>query len=756
MKLIRLYIENFGGLSQYTLDFEAGLTTVTEPNGFGKTTLAEFIRAMFYGFPRKNKTLDKSLRQKYTPWNGGQFGGNLVFVHQGSRYRVERTFGENPRSDTFTLIDLETNKKSDRFSEELGRELFGLDADSFARSTYLPQMKEEGPLATASIQAKLTELVEDGSDVANFDKAVAALKNKRSALIPYRGNGGTVTETAGKVTQLQLRLDLALQQQEQYLQLQRETAQTETELAKQQEELSALQQTIAEAAFLTEAALRQEQYANLRARYNEAAAQEARLKKAYPAGLPDQQSLRSAELAAERLAVLNEQTLTTAADLQAQKIVKEAGSLPTAEQICQRRKDYEAYEALQLRVYEAERSQEQMAKRKRKAAVTAILLLSLGVAAGAAGVWLLTQEVMYCIAAAGVGGVLVLIALLLLSHRPTHADTESTAQLRRQQEAHAVQIEGLLAPHFGVVEPKQYLSMLARLEHRASAYAQAQEQLRDWQRRKAAHSAEQEACRRELAAFFDRYQIELEDDLRERLYRLRFDLHDARTLFSRRQQLEEELKAFRQQHGQILDQELPTVADPEMLKEKENALRSTVFALREHLLQQKQQLQLLRGQTSEIAPLREELEGLRLKMAEDREAAAILDATVEFLQQARENLSTAYLGTIRARFAYYLSQLDGDTEEAFFIDPEFQLQLERAGKARELAYFSAGQTDLLMLCMRLALVDALFKEQEVFVVLDDPFVNLDDAHTTQALELLRKLGQRRQILYLTCHSSRTI
>ena len=75
MKLVSLYIENFGGLSRYALDFSGELTVLQEPNGFGKTTLAEFIRAMFYGFPRKTKTLDKSKRQKYLPWNGGKLNG---------------------------------------------------------------------------------------------------------------------------------------------------------------------------------------------------------------------------------------------------------------------------------------------------------------------------------------------------------------------------------------------------------------------------------------------------------------------------------------------------------------------------------------------------------------------------------------------------------------------------------------------------------------------------------------------------------
>ena len=83
MRLISCHIENFGGLSAFDMAFDTGLTILREENGFGKTTLAEFIRAMFYGFPRKAKTLDKNRRQKYTPWQGGKFGGNLTFRLDG-------------------------------------------------------------------------------------------------------------------------------------------------------------------------------------------------------------------------------------------------------------------------------------------------------------------------------------------------------------------------------------------------------------------------------------------------------------------------------------------------------------------------------------------------------------------------------------------------------------------------------------------------------------------------------------------------
>ena len=55
----------------------------------------------------------------------------------------------------------------------------------------------------------------------------------------------------------------------------------------------------------------------------------------------------------------------------------------------------------------------------------------------------------------------------------------------------------------------------------------------------------------------------------------------------------------------------------------------------------------------------------------------------------------------------------------------------------------------------LALADAMFQEDGSPIILDDPFVNLDDRNLDQALELLKDLAASHQILYLTCHTGRT-
>ena len=76
MIIKEIYIENFGKLSGFRQKFSEGLNIIVRENGYGKTTLAAFIKSMLYGIEsnRKHSLLDNP-RKRYTPWQGGYFGG---------------------------------------------------------------------------------------------------------------------------------------------------------------------------------------------------------------------------------------------------------------------------------------------------------------------------------------------------------------------------------------------------------------------------------------------------------------------------------------------------------------------------------------------------------------------------------------------------------------------------------------------------------------------------------------------------------
>ena len=194
MKLINLSVENFGVLHAYSLDCTTGLNVFCRENGAGKTTLAAFLCAMLYGLPASRKNdLSENDRKKYLPWQGGPFGGSITFSVHGKTYRAERRFseGSSARRDTFALYDLSDNTLSDDYTEALGYELFGLDAEAFERSAYLPQKLLSGERTNETITARLNRAIggdsEEGAGL--YRTAAAVLDRQRQYYVKHGGRG---------------------------------------------------------------------------------------------------------------------------------------------------------------------------------------------------------------------------------------------------------------------------------------------------------------------------------------------------------------------------------------------------------------------------------------------------------------------------------------------------------------------------------------------------------------------------------------
>ena len=100
--------------------------------------------------------------------------------------------------------------------------------------------------------------------------------------------------------------------------------------------------------------------------------------------------------------------------------------------------------------------------------------------------------------------------------------------------------------------------------------------------------------------------------------------------------------------------------------------------------------------------------------------------------------------------------LHGDEPDNLRFTAEGEPLREEHGRLRELAYYSAGMRELLCFCIRISLVDAIFNKEKPVLILDDPFVNLDDEKTDKAKRLVKELSKRYQVLYLTCKKERKI
>ena len=205
MRLCACHIENFGKLCDFHLEFQEEYTALCCENGWGKSTLAAFIRVMFYGFEGEKKRKERNERNFYRPWQGGVYGGWLVFETEGKVYRITRAFGKKESEDAFELRNEKTNTESRDYTGAVGRELFGIDSESFMRTVFIGQ-NDCATKATGDINAKMGNLTDNTEDLTDYETADESLKMLLNRMSPRRKTGElhqlraqiTVLETAIK------------------------------------------------------------------------------------------------------------------------------------------------------------------------------------------------------------------------------------------------------------------------------------------------------------------------------------------------------------------------------------------------------------------------------------------------------------------------------------------------------------------------------------------------------------------------------
>ena len=189
MKLIFCHVENFGRLRNFDYRFEEGLNVICRENGWGKSTFSAFLRAMFYGFPgSRRKKAEENERERYRPWQGGIYGGMLVFEAGGKIYEMTRVFGRRESEDEFELRDAETNLLCEDYSARTGEELFCIDRESFCRTVFTGQ-QDCPAAATDDINALVADLTGRAGDMGDYEAAMKRLAEAVNRLTPKRRTG---------------------------------------------------------------------------------------------------------------------------------------------------------------------------------------------------------------------------------------------------------------------------------------------------------------------------------------------------------------------------------------------------------------------------------------------------------------------------------------------------------------------------------------------------------------------------------------
>lgn len=797
MKLLACHIENFGKLCDVTLQFKDGLNVINEANAWGKSTLAAFLKAMFYGLDaKKNAGAYEKERVMYRPWQGGAFGGELDFEVDGKQYRISRTFGRTEKTDEFHLYDLKTNLESTDYSANIGAELFELDSASFKRSIYIAQndCKSE---ASDGINAKLGNLAENTDDINNFESANQQLKDILNQLTPDRVTG-SIKKRRNYITQLvqELRTFDAAQTGAEGI------AQKEQQISQQIQEVISVRKNYVDALVVAgEDSKRQALYAQYDALCQELEEKEKKRDSyhlIFPAGIPAevefqtqlqnvskmqmaQTAAQSYELVAEEaeeysaLAEMFEAGVPTEGDIDA--------TLQMFAEIDKLKEEMNRQEA-KLAVYNAELDQETV-EPKFKGTIAYAVFLFAGIMVAAAGLgaviswywnllpminpdWLLLGAIGAGTLGAFFGVIGVIIGLRVSREKQTWAEMMDAEKSNIEGKVNAVSdeissIKGkirkvhssigkFLGTYHVYCEVGEYQSKLYALKGQTQEYFRMKEKKTLCDKERSVYNE----LKSKLKNFANLYQLELGEEEA-------FALNNLQTKVTEYQMAE---AAYREIYKKKEDFEgaqkksfwTRQALCPYSLEELNSWIAECDEKLEElkvAKLQYCKQLEDLQEQMDLRDEKESELRELQLTQEKELHKYNLLKVTQSFLQQAKEQFTARYMAPISKGFAKYYGMLAGDESEKWMIDANINLRVKEKGELREVHTLSAGYQDLIGVCMRLALVDAMYEEEKPFLILDDPFVNLDEEKVTAGNALLKEVAEEYQVIYFTCHNSRS-
>ncbi|MBE5734747.1 MAG: hypothetical protein E7347_06890 [Clostridiales bacterium] len=669
MKLIKCHVTAFGKLKDFSYDFSSGLNTVKQDNGWGKSTFATFIKAMFYGLNDSKRSVAENERVKFRPWNSTEkFGGFVEFEWGGKQFKLERFFGLKESEDTVRLFDVQTGKEFSN-TQNLGKRIFEIDEEGFLSTTYFSQ-KDFEIKSNTSLTAKFNAVCEV-QDTDLFDKALSSVDEKIKSY-KYRGDKGLIPDAKRAI----FAIDEQIRRAENSVATLKNLKDEADVL---QNEINGLQQKSKQLTDQLTIAGKAEAVAVKKQAYDKLTLQKKKLiedKETAEQVIRDNFSLKNQTSDIER-------KISTLIGVNAQRdAVKEELAKYSENKPFENKK---TFTAIDYTVW----------------GVTAISLIAFIVAVILGGFNL--PSILFL--SAFVLGVIATVARIFsVKFNKKNAN----------------------AQYVDIINQKN--ADLERLNNQALA------------------------IEREIDEFISKFDLGEKFDRQTSLRYISkiFDVYsdiEARILEADRELdlMKNDVKDFENYNGEQ--------GDVNLIEQQLKQTDAKFEKLTKEIADKKSSIRIYEDIASSFAELESKKAELIDKVDQYEKEKEVFELTSKFLKQADENLKVRYKAPLQNSLKKYFNLVvSGDKDVN--IDVDLKVTVNEESGQKSVDYYSKGYQNLFEICKRFALTDVLFTGEKPFIILDDPFYNLDDQKLVSAINLIKKLSNEYQILYLVCHDSR--
>lgn len=244
MKILEIYAEDFGCLSDRRFTLGDGFNLIEGANESGKSTLLALLRFLFYGFPRRAGAEGEE-RDKRLSWKWRRAAGSVTFTVNDNTYIVTRKYllrgstGKETPVEELSVLDTATGTEVERGGKTPGELFLGLPAELYDSSLCVRQ-SDIGRVGTADTGEAVTALLFTGGSGFDSEAAEKALQSARRELLLYKGRGGKVPELEDRLSALEEELGEAKVNAEQLLRLRADVARYRAQVADRRRQLNAV------------------------------------------------------------------------------------------------------------------------------------------------------------------------------------------------------------------------------------------------------------------------------------------------------------------------------------------------------------------------------------------------------------------------------------------------------------------------------------------------------------------------------------
>lgn len=758
MKLLSVYIDNFGKISNFTYDFSSTLNTIYQENGWGKTTLTIFIKSMLFG-------LNKQDRIKYTPWkNLTSFGGGLVIEVDGKQYKIERQFNPKKSSlDTFNIYDLKSGVELKDFDSNVGEKFLNLNEDSFERSIYIPEYEIDDGFGS-DIEAKLANLIGGTDDSESFDDACQILTN-RMHQIRFNSKKGIIIDKKKEMQDIEAEIDDCINKVAGITLIQEGLEIKNKELIKLNEEKKKINQKIID---YTKAQESQTKLAVLKKYEDDVNLTKEKLDK-------NNEIFNNNELTVEELMNIRTKNKELMSLEREYNWVKEKNSsvyerlnqledslakyeIPTAIDLAAIGKKIEKLNNIKGIISAHEKEPE---KHKPILAITFTIISSIILLAGF-GIFgysfftdgdtsILFKLIGVCVLIVSVLGYILSLVFFFVNsskNQPKGLDQVKSYdyELRSTEE----EIRAFFSKYH--IYSNDYSNNLYTVRSNAQKYSELKAEYDEKNKERLAREAKINELSKEVNDFLTRFNttaLSTEEKIGE-----------LNTHLRNKKDIEANLNAkINYINKYIIENNLNSKnsfveIDVHALNVQIEKLDAEIALINEEKTCDSNKIIEFEADIQKLDELKCKYEMLNNEAKKLDEEYRLLDTTLEMLTKSQNSLLEKYVQPMKKSINKYVKLMLNNDE--YNIDTDFKFQFVTENGLKDLDLYSRGLQAIISLCMRLALIDCLYPNEKPFVIFDDPFVNFDDEKLLLCKKLIKTVSKKYQIIYFTCHDSRKI